>query len=85
MIKVCIEPGFYKSFRSTVHKQMPIDGEPERPEYRIDVPEEHDIFHRIESDRHVVVTSVVFIRIEFLCNMSNSTHTFEELTSLFKW
>ena len=85
LVKVCVEPGSYEAFQSTVHKQMPIDGEPERPEYRIAVPEEHDVFHRIESARHVVVTSIVFIRIEFLCTISHSTHTFAELNSLFKW
>lgn len=61
-------------------KYEPIDGEPDQPEYRIDVTDNDKIL-RVESARNVVVFSLMFISLALL---EDSNLTYSELVSLFK-
>ena len=70
------------TFRSThVLKWDAMDGEPDAPEYRIDVTEVDKIL-RLESARNVVVASLVLISEHFLSNLEGVSLT--ELKSLFE-
>lgn len=80
LIKALVNPTAYTMHEPTVYRYDPIDGEPDTPEYRINASSEDKIL-RVESARNVVVTSVVFISLNFLENTPNLT--FDELRSLF--
>ena len=57
-----------------------MDGEPDAPEYRIEVSELDKIV-RVESSRNVVVDSLVLISDNFLSNLEGVS--FIELKTLF--
>lgn len=57
-----------------------MDGEPDAPEYRIEVSE-FDKIVRVESSRNVVVDSLVLISDNFLSNLEGVS--FIELKTLF--
>lgn len=66
----------------TLLKYDPVDGVPDATEYRIEVTPEDKIM-RVESTRNVVVTSTVFISLDFLKNTPNLTY--ETLNYLFPY
>lgn len=81
LIKVLVNPRAYTVHEPTVlFRSAPSDGEPDTPEYRIETSPEDRIL-RVESARNVVVTSVVFILLNFLENLPDLT--LDELNSLF--
>ena len=80
LIKALVEPTSYTKHDPTLLRYNPIEGEPEATEYRIQVSE-GDAIMRVESGRHVVVRSIVFISLDFLQKTPN-LH-FEELMSCF--
>ena len=80
LIKALVEPKSYTKHDPTLLRYNPIEGEPEATEYRIQVSE-GDAIMRVESGRHVVVRSIVFISLDFLQKTPN-LH-FEELMSCF--
>lgn len=93
LIRAYIKPGTYTRHQSTVSRADPIPGESVSPEYRLDAdPEEGEIFcvesevaeteTGTEFDRNLVVSSVVFISLDFLEKTPNLT--FEVLKSLFE-
>ena len=84
VVRVRVEPNTYSEHESTlVSKYAPIDSEPENSEYRI-VSTGEDKIRRVESARHVVVTSVVFIKASFLEEVTKSQDiTYEELLQCF--
>ena len=59
-----------------------IDGEPEKSEFCVPVSFDHDSILRVESSRNVVVTSIVFIELEFLEHVGDSGLTFQELQAI---
>lgn len=79
LIKACVNPECYEEYDHTTFKRDPIAGEPDTPEYRIDVQPDDKVY-RIESSRNVVVTSIMFISLEFF---QNEGLTFEQLQTLF--
>lgn len=79
MIKAYVKPQSYTEHDPTVYKYEPIDGEPDQPEYRIDVTENDKIL-RVESTRNIVVFSLMFISLDIL---EKSDITYSELISLF--
>ena len=79
VIKAYVKPASYTEHDPTVFKYEPIDGEPDQPEYRIDV-KGNDKVLRVESARNVVVFSLLFISLDIL---ENSSITYAELLSLF--
>ena len=78
MIKAYVKPQSYTEHDPTVYNYDPIDGEPDQPEYRIDV-NENDRILRVESARNVVVFSLMFISLDVL---EKSDIPYAKLTSL---
>ena len=81
MVRARVKPDAYTMHEPTVYRGDPIDGEPDTPEFRIEASSEDRIM-RVEAARNVVVTSIVFISLNFLENTPNLT--FDELNSLFE-
>lgn len=80
LIKAYVEPNSFSEHDPTVFKWDPIDGEPDAPEYRIEVSESDKIV-RVESARNVVVVSLMLISDNFLSNTKDLS--FMELKSMF--
>ena len=83
LVKGHVKPSSYTSYDPTVYNYDPTDGEPDCPEYRIPVSSEKERIIRVESNRSVVVISIVFIRLEFLENLASNDLTFDELQTMF--
>lgn len=81
LVKTRVKPKSYTSHdATTMIKKEPIDGEPENPEYRIEVQSDAGscfdagsssdagsaIVKRVKSKCNVVVTSILFIKLNFL-------------------
>ena len=71
IIEVRVKPKSYTSHDSTVLKYVKIDGEPSKVEYRIEVKDNSNIIMRVGSEKNVVVTAILFAKIEFLENIKN--------------
>jgi len=82
LIKAYVSPSAYTVHDPTLLKYDPVDGVPDATEYRIEVTPEDKIM-RVESTRNVVVTSTVFISLDFLKNTPNLTY--ETLNYLFPY
>ena len=52
-------------------RDVKIDGEPSKLEYRIEVKDNSDIIMRVGSEKNVVVTAILFAKTEFLENIRN--------------
>ena len=52
-------------------RDVKIDGEPSKIEYRIEVKDNSNIIMRVESENNVVVISILFTKTEFLENIKN--------------
>ena len=81
MVRARVKPDAYTMHEPTVYRGDPIDGEPDTPEFRIEASSEDKIM-RVEAAGNVVVTSIVFISLNFLENTPNLT--FDQLNSLFE-
>ena len=76
VVRVRVQQNSYSEHSSTlVSKYAPVDGEPENPEYRVASTEE-DKIRRVESSRNVIVTSVTFIKVSILEEVSKSRSTY---------
>ena len=71
IIEVRVKLNCYTSHNSTVLRDVKIDGEPGKVEYRIEVKDNFDIIMRVWSEKNVVVTAILFAKIEFLENIKN--------------
>ena len=52
-------------------RDVKIDGEPGKVEYRIEVKDNSNIIMRVWSEKNVVVTDILFAKTEFLENIKN--------------
>ena len=52
-------------------RDVKIDGEPSKLEYRIEVKDNTNIIMRVGSKKNVVVTDILFAKTEFLENIKN--------------
>ena len=52
-------------------RDVKIDGEPSKLEYRIEVKDNSNIIMRVGSEKNVVVTDILFAKTEFLENIKN--------------
>ena len=52
-------------------RDVKIDGEPSKVEYRIEVKDNSNIIMRVGSEKNVVVTDILFAKAEFLENIKN--------------
>ena len=74
VLRARIKPNSYSEHSSTLlSKHAPVAGEPENSEYRIASTEE-DTIRRVEGSRHVIVTSVTFIKASVLEDARNMNY-----------
>ena len=52
-------------------RDVKIDGEPGKVEYRIEVKDNSDIIMRVGAEKNVIVTAILFAKTEFLENIKN--------------
>ena len=52
-------------------RDVKIDGEPSKIEYRIEVKDNSNIIMRVGPEKNVVVTDILFAKTEFLENIKN--------------
>ena len=82
LFKVYCHPGSYKSYDPTVLSYEGMDGEPDLPEYRVPVEgDDKEVILRVESERSVVVRSLIFIRTSVL---ENQELNFKDTVKIFK-
>ena len=74
VLRARVKPSSYSEHSSTLlSKYAPVAGEPENSEYRITSTEE-DTIRRVEGSRHVIVTSVTFIKTSVLKDARNMNY-----------
>ncbi len=52
-------------------RDVKIDGEPSKIEYRIEVKDNFNIIMRVGAEKNIVVTCILFAKTEFLENIKN--------------
>ena len=70
LVEVRIKPGSYTSHPSTVLKYAGVKGEPGHVEYRINVQSDKDLIYRVPSSNNIYVTSITFVKAQFLENIN---------------
>ena len=71
MVETRIKPGTYSEHPPTVVKYAQKNGEPTFVEYRIKVIDDSNLIMRIESEKNVIVTGILFARTDFLQNVKD--------------
>ena len=71
IIEVRVKLNCYTSHDSTALRDVKIDGEPGKVEYRIEVKDNSNIIMRVGSEKNVIVTAILFAKTEFLKNIQN--------------
>lgn len=71
LVETRIKKNCFTNHNSTVLRDKPIDGEPVDVEYRIEVKSDDDLIFRVSSEKNCFVTSITFILIDFLENVTN--------------
>jgi ankyrin repeat protein len=71
LVEVRLRPNCYSKHNSTVVNYNSLPGEPNTVEYRVQVKSDDDLIYRVASGGNVVVTSITFVLVKFLENVSN--------------
>ena len=71
LIEVRLRPDCYSKHNSTVVNYNSLPGEPSTVEYRVQVKSDDDLIYRVASGGNVVVTSITFVLVKFLENVSD--------------
>ena len=71
LVETRIKPGTYSEHPPTVVKYVQKNGEPIFVEYRIKVIDDSNLIMRIESEKNVIVTGILFARTDFLQNVKD--------------
>ena len=71
LVETRVRPGAFTAHPSTVLKYTGVKGEPSNVEYRIKVETDKDLIYRVSSGQNVIVTSITFVRVRFLENITN--------------
>ena len=71
LVETRINPHEYRKFPPTIVQYIQKNGEPSFVEYRIDVKDNSNLIMRIESEKNVVVTSILFAKSDFLKNIKD--------------
>ncbi|CAF1042765.1 unnamed protein product [Rotaria sp. Silwood1] len=66
LVETRVRPDSFSQHKHTLLKKDELPGEPKNVEYRVAVKSDDDLILRVESERNVLVTAVVFINVEFL-------------------
>jgi len=79
LVETRIKPGSFSKHKQTLLNQRQLlPGEPDNLEYRVAVKADEDFILRVESNRNVIVTALVFVNVTFLENI-NEYYQGEEL------
>ncbi len=70
LVEVRLRPDCFSKHNSTVVNYKNLPGEPDTVEYRVEVKSDSDLIYRIDSEKNVVVTSITFVLVKFLENVS---------------
>ena len=70
LVEVRLRPDCFSKHNSTVINYSNLPGEPDTVEYRVEVKSDSDLIYRIDSEKNVVVTSITFVLVKFLENVS---------------
>ena len=70
LVETRVRPGAFTAHPSTVLKYTGVKGEPSNVEYRIKVETDKDLIYRVISGQNVIVTSITFVRVRFLENIT---------------
>ena len=65
-----LKPSSFKKYKSTVLNYNNIPGEPDQVEYRVEQNSDDELIFRISSEKNIIVTSISFVLIDFLDNVS---------------
>jgi len=71
LVETRVRPGTFTAHPSTVLKYTGVKGEPSNVEYRIKVDTDKDLIYRVSSRQNVIVTSITFVKVRFLENITN--------------
>ena len=71
LVETRIKPDMYSEHPPTVVKYAQKNGEPTFVEYRIEVKDDSNLIMRIESEKNVIVTGILFARTDFLENIKD--------------
>ncbi|CAF0810978.1 unnamed protein product [Rotaria sordida] len=70
LVETRVKPGSFTKHKQTLLNQRELlPGEPEDLEYRVAVKSDEDFILRVESNRNVIVTALVFVNLTFLENI----------------
>ena len=71
LVETRVKPGSFTEHPPTVVKYAQKNGEPTFVEYRIEVKDDSNLIMRIESEKSVIVTSILFAKTDFLKNIKD--------------
>lgn len=71
LVESRIKPDCFTKHKTTVLRDKPIDGEPVDVEYRIQVKSDDDLIFRVSSQKNIFITSISFVLLDFLENVTN--------------
>jgi len=70
LVEARAKPGSFSKHKQTLlNRRDLLPGEPENLEYRVAVKADEDFILRVESNRNVIVTALVFVNLTFLENI----------------
>ena len=66
-----LKPDTFTKHNSTVLKYNKVPGEPDQVEYRVEQDNDDDLIYRIPSEKNIFVTSISFVSVNFLDNVTD--------------
>ena len=71
LVETRVRPGTFTKHPSTVLEYAKVSGEPYHLEFRVNVKNDTNSIYRVPSQQNIFVTSIAFVLVEFLENVSN--------------
>ena len=67
-----LKPNTFTAHNSTVLNYNNVPGEPKQVEYRVEQDnDDDDLIYRISSEKNIIITSISFVSVNFLDNISS--------------
>jgi hypothetical protein len=66
-----LKPDTFTMHNSTVLNYNNVPGEPDQVEYRVEQNNDDDLIYRIPSEKNIFVTSISFVSVNFLDNVTD--------------
>ena len=71
LIEGRLKPNTFTKYQSTVLNYNNIPGEPNQVEYRVEQKSDDELIFRISSEKNIITTSISFVLVNFLDNVSS--------------